>query len=68
MSPDEGARAAADHNLVFADWDAHTERVISIMSAHLPVARGTLLDATCGTGMACDAAVRMGWSVVGTDA
>jgi SAM-dependent methyltransferase len=62
------ARAAADHDLVFANWDAMTERVMSIMSAHLPVADGTLLDATCATGMACDAARRMGWDVIGVDA
>jgi SAM-dependent methyltransferase len=67
VSEPESARAAADHDLVFADWDANIERVVSIMSAHLPVARGTLLDATCGTGMACDAASRMGWQVVGAD-
>jgi SAM-dependent methyltransferase len=65
---EDGPRMAADYDLVFADWDANTERLISIMSAHLPVARGTLLDATCRTGMACDAAVRMGWSVIGADA
>jgi SAM-dependent methyltransferase len=52
---------------VFADWDANTERLISIMSAHLLVALGTLLDATCRTGMACDAAARMGWTVIGAD-
>jgi hypothetical protein len=44
---DDGPRMAADYDLVFADWDANTDRLISIMSAHLPVARGTLLDATC---------------------
>jgi SAM-dependent methyltransferase len=65
---EDGPRMAADYDLVFADWDANTERLISIMSAHLPVARGTLLDATCRTGMACDAAVRMGWSGIGADA
>ena len=64
---EDGPRMAADYDLVFADWDANTERLISIMSAHLPVARGTLLDATCRTGMACDAAVRMGWNVIGAD-
>jgi 2-polyprenyl-3-methyl-5-hydroxy-6-metoxy-1,4-benzoquinol methylase len=64
---DDGTRMAADHDLVFADWDANTERLISIMSAHLPVALGTLLDATCRTGMACDAAARMGWTVIGAD-
>lgn len=65
---EDGPRMAADYDLVFADWDANTERLISIMSAHLPVARGTLLDATCRTGMACDAAARMGWTVIGADA
>jgi SAM-dependent methyltransferase len=64
---EEGARMAADQDLIFADWDANTDRVMSLMSSHLPVARGTLLDATCGTGMACDAAVRMGWRVIGAD-
>jgi SAM-dependent methyltransferase len=67
MSADESERSAADHDLVFADWDANTARVTSIMNAHLPVAHGTLLDTTCGTGMACDAAVRLGWSVTGAD-
>jgi SAM-dependent methyltransferase len=64
---EEGARLAADQDLVFADWDANTERIVSIMNSHLPVARGTLMDATCGTGMACDAAQRLGWRVVGAD-
>jgi ubiquinone/menaquinone biosynthesis C-methylase UbiE len=59
---------AADHDLVFADRDAVTARVGAMMSAHLPRARGTLLDAACGTGMACDAAVRLGWEVIGADA
>jgi SAM-dependent methyltransferase len=68
MNTDAGARMAADQDLVFADWDAVTARVGSMMSAHLPMARGTLLDATCGTGMACDAAVRLGWHVIGADA
>lgn len=68
MSGADTARAAADHDLVFADWHGMTERVMSIMSAHLPVARGTLVDATCATGMACDAAARMGWEVIGVDA
>jgi SAM-dependent methyltransferase len=65
---DEDARAAADHDLVFASWERMTERVMSIISAHLPVAGATLLDATCATGMACDAAARMGWEVIGVDA
>jgi SAM-dependent methyltransferase len=64
----EGDRAAADYDLVFADWHGMTERVMSIMSAHLPVPGGTLVDATCATGMACDAARRMGWDVIGVDA
>jgi len=59
---------AADQDLVFADWNAVTGRVMSMMNAHLPVPSGTLLDATCGTGMACDAAVRLGWDVIGADA
>lgn len=67
MSAGEDQRMPADHDLVFADWNAVTERVMSMMSAHLPTAHGTLLDATCGTGMACDAAVRMGWNVIGAD-
>ncbi len=65
---DDDTRAAADHDLVFADWQGMTERVMAIMSAHLPVAGATLLDATCATGMACDAAARMGWDVIGVDA
>ena len=68
MSAAEGPRMAADRDLVFADWDAVTERVMSMMNAHLPIPNGTLLDATCGTGMACDAAVRLGWNVIGADA
>jgi SAM-dependent methyltransferase len=67
MSEDEGTIAAADYDLVFADWDAVTERIVAIMNAHLPVARGTLLDATCRTGMGCDAATRLGWEVIGAD-
>lgn len=68
MSGADPARAASDYDLVFADWNGMTERVMSIMSAHLPVAAGTLVDATCATGMACDAARRMGWNVIGVDA
>jgi SAM-dependent methyltransferase len=67
MSTDESPTAAADYDLVFADWDAVTERIVAIMNAHLPVAHGTLLDATCRTGMACDAATRLGWDVIGAD-
>jgi SAM-dependent methyltransferase len=58
---------ASEHDLVFRDWNAVTERVMSMMDAHLPIAHGTLLDATCGTGMASDAAVRLGWDVIGAD-
>jgi SAM-dependent methyltransferase len=68
VSVDEDARAAADHDLVFADWNAMTERIVAIMRAHLPPPQGTLLDASCATGMACDAARRMGWAVIGLDA
>ncbi len=67
MNVDEDAQFAADHDLVWADWDVMTDRVMSIMSAHLPIAKGRLLDATCRTGMGCDAARRMGWEVVGAD-
>jgi cyclopropane fatty-acyl-phospholipid synthase-like methyltransferase len=67
LSGVESTRAAADHDLVFADWHGMTERVMSIMNAHLPAPQGTLLDATCATGMACDAAMRMGWDVIGVD-
>ena len=28
MSADEGTIAAADYDLVFADWDAVTERIV----------------------------------------
>jgi cyclopropane fatty-acyl-phospholipid synthase-like methyltransferase len=67
VSTSNPARVAADHDLVFADWHGMTERIMSIMSAHLPVPSGTLVDATCATGMACDAAMRMGWEVIGVD-
>jgi SAM-dependent methyltransferase len=67
MSTDESPYMASDHDLVFRDWNAVTERVMSMMDAHLPIAHGTLLDATCGTGMASDAAVRLGWDVIGAD-
>ena len=67
MSTDESPHMASDHDLVFSDWNAVTERVMSMMNAHLPIARGRLLDATCGTGMASDAAVRLGWDVIGAD-
>ena len=46
MSAGEGPRMAADRDLVFADWDAVTERVMSMMNAHLPIPNGMLLDAT----------------------
>jgi SAM-dependent methyltransferase len=68
VSVTDPVRAASDHDLVFADWDGMTERVLSIMSAHLPAASGTLVDATCATGMACDAGRRLGWEVIGVDA
>jgi SAM-dependent methyltransferase len=67
MSTDESPHTASDHDLVFSDWNAVTERVMSMLNAHLPIAHGTLLDATCGTGMASDAAVRLGWDVIGAD-
>jgi SAM-dependent methyltransferase len=61
------AQLAADYDLIFPDWDGMTERVVEIMNGHLPVASGALLDAACGTGMACDAAQRLGWVVTGAD-
>ena len=39
------------------------------MNGHLPVVPGGhLLDASCGSGLAIDAARRLGWSVTGADA
>jgi hypothetical protein len=50
MSTAESPHLASGHDLVFSDWNAVTERVMAMMTAHLPIAHGTLLDATCGTG------------------
>ena len=42
MSTDESPHVASDHDLVFSDWNAVTERVMAMMNAHLPIAHGTL--------------------------
>src|SRR6476620_1450624 len=31
---------AADYDLVYADWDAQVERLVSVMNGHLPVVPG----------------------------
>jgi ubiquinone/menaquinone biosynthesis C-methylase UbiE len=60
---------AADYDLIYGSWDAQVERVVQIMNGHLPVvARGRLLDASCASGLAVDAAMRIGWTVSGCDA
>src|SRR5437763_3132771 len=59
---------AADYDLIYANWDAQVERLMTIMNGHLPVVpRGRLLDASCGSGVAVDAARRAGWIVTGCD-
>jgi SAM-dependent methyltransferase len=59
---------AADYDLIYADWDAHVDRLVQIMNGHLPVVpNGTLLDASCGSGLSLDAAHRLGWNVAGAD-
>jgi hypothetical protein len=60
MTPlDPERRLAADHDLIYADWDRAVATVQSFMTGHLPVEPGTLLDAHCGTGLAADAAARL---------
>jgi SAM-dependent methyltransferase len=62
------AAVAADYDLIYADWDAHVDRLVQIMNGHLPVVPdGTLLDSSCGSGLSLDAAHRLGWSVTGAD-
>jgi SAM-dependent methyltransferase len=59
---------AADYDLIYANWDAQVERLVAIMNGHLPVIpHGRLLDASCGSGLAVDAAQRAGWIVTGCD-
>ena len=60
---------AADYDLIYADWDAHVDRLVQIMNGHLPVVPGgTLLDSSCGSGLSLDAAHQLGWTVTGADA
>jgi SAM-dependent methyltransferase len=59
---------AADYDLIYANWDDQVERLTAIMNGHLPVIpSGSLLDASCGSGLAVDAARRTGWAVTGCD-
>jgi cyclopropane fatty-acyl-phospholipid synthase-like methyltransferase len=59
---------AADFDLIYADWDAHVDRLVQVMNGHLPVVPdGTLLDCSCGSGLSLDAAHRLGWIVTGAD-
>lgn len=63
------AAVAADYDLIYADWDAHVDRLVQIMNGHLPVVPGgTLLDSSCGSGLSLDAAHQLGWTVTGADA
>jgi SAM-dependent methyltransferase len=63
------AAVAADFDLIYGNWDTQVERVVQIMSGHLPVVpRGRLLDATCASGLSVDAARQAGWVVTGCDA
>jgi SAM-dependent methyltransferase len=62
------AAVAADYDLMYADWDGQAEKLVQIMNGHLPVVPGgTLLDASCGSGLAIDAAQRVGWTVTACD-
>jgi hypothetical protein len=46
------AVVAADDDLIYADWDGQAEKLVQIMNGHLPVVPGgTLLDASCGSGL-----------------
>ena len=67
-SLDPERQEAADYDLVYADWDRAVATVQSFMTGHLPVEPGSLLDAHCGTGLASDAAARLGWTVTAADA
>lgn len=64
---DPDRRLAADYDLVYADWDRAVATVQAFMTGHLPVQTGTLLDAHCATGLAADAAARLGWRVTAAD-
>ena len=57
---------AADYDLIYADWDGWADRVEGLIEANLLVSRGApLLDATCGTGIACQPATQAGFLVTG---
>jgi SAM-dependent methyltransferase len=69
MSGDADQRqVAADYDLIYADWDKAVATVQGFMTGHLPIDTGTLLDAHCGTGLASDAATRLGWVVTAAEA
>lgn len=59
---------AADYELAFADRDGQVERLKTMLAGHLPVIpQGWLLDVACGSGLTCEAASLLGYTVTGVD-
>jgi cyclopropane fatty-acyl-phospholipid synthase-like methyltransferase len=59
---------AADYELAFADRDGQVERLKTMLAGHLPVMPGGwLLDVSCGSGLSCEAAALLGFTVTGVD-
>jgi len=68
VSDGADTRAAEDYDLIYPDWDEAVERIRRLIAGHLPEPSGrTLLDCTCGTGMAAQAAHDLGWHVTGAE-
>ena len=59
---------AADYELAYTDRDGQVERLKTVLAGHLPVVEdGWLLDVACGSGLSCEAASMLGYTVTGVD-
>lgn len=61
---------AEDYHLIFADWETAIDRQQAILTrllAELGLARGEVLDASCGIGTQALGLARAGFSVTATD-